>query len=282
MSNVIITYPWNPGRWTNHPFPHTWKDADFAAIARDYIDLLEYMGFDKVVLSAFPDDSGNPATIGEYQRAKLFIGTLERKGSTLTACLMYEPWDEPYGDIYRRLREMRTTFEVATHPNYARVGDRPEVYWWRCSNYEAEQNIRIAKYLDSLTGAPPWFIHARIRNAWETRRWPIDKAAMDAGMVDRTIDRGYQYPQDRYVDFGACAGGLNHAVAYNTASVVASTQQWLLRPDLDAFNGALARPVPEGADRVFRDWEHNEAGTLIPAGQEWAYVQAVRKALVHA
>ena len=76
---------------------------------------------------------------------------------------------------------------------------------------------------------------------------------------------------------------IETAVEALQADVAAgSTQEWLLPPDLAAFKAALTQPVPVGADRVFRDGEHNEAGTLIPAGEEMAYMLAVRAALVGA
>lgn len=281
MSNVIIAYHcWNPEAWTDDPFPHTYPDLENHW--RDLIGAYTYMGMDTIALSAFPDIPGRTTVHdGEYDRCARFLDVLQQEreaGRTgLDACMMYEPWGETAEVISQRLQLFRSRF--FGHEAYAWREESPLVYVWRMRHRYDEAAWRDAKrlYANANGGLVPYIV-GRIRSRWDTEAQPID----DKEPVNHRIDRRYQYPQERYADFGACAGGKNHGVSYNAAAVIATSQAWLLRPDLAAFTAALAQPVPAGADRIFRDGEHNEAGTLLPAGQEWAYMTAVRKALVGA
>lgn len=281
MSNIMITYlAWNPEAWTDHPFPHTYPDLENHW--RDLIGAYTYMGMDTIVLSAFPDIPGRTTVHdGEYARCARFLDALtaEREAgrTSLDACMMYEPWGETAEVIANRWRQHRDLLWGSEA--YAYRDDRPLEYVWRMRHRYDEAAFRDAKRVFDPAGAghSPYVV-GRIRSRWDTEAQPID----DNEPVNHRIDRRYQYPQERYADFGACAGGKNHGVSYNAAAVIATSQAWLLRPDLQAFTAALAQPVPPGADRIFRDGEHNEAGTLLPAGQEWAYMTAVRKALVGA
>ena len=281
--NTIISYAcWAPAAWQDHPFPHLLKDDDMLEQARSLILLYDLMGWDTICLSVFePIPGSNSPHVGEWERAREFLDILadmRTKGqTTLTAFILYEGlaarnW-EGSAAVAARLDRMSKAFDWDNHPAYTRdeIG-RPLTVFWRAQHRLHEAVIRDAKQTYCDTHPQGLKVYARQRLRWFSEAQPID----DALPITKRIDRRMGYPEKQYVDGGA----MPHAVAWNTASVNANTQEWILQPNIAAFAEAISKPLPAGVDIWGRDGEENEAGNQLVAVEWQQYIAVVRDVLV--